>query len=301
MTSVCSPSPLPTFSEIKIAFANIDFSASLPSMPTIPTPLFPSINSPDMSASTVTTEMMTNQFLVWIKSVLDPLMAFVGAIPLPTIPELGDASLDDILNAPSAQVNVWVNGIKAQLSAIQPPTLPDFSGLGQQSYDMEAVSKFQALIREYCAALVLKVKELMQSVKNLLSAPPFNFGVTVPTIPDIPTTFDGLMAPVFNVAGVPSFPELVAQYQLPTVTLPPIPELFVPFPGFESVSVAFPSPWYSSITSPVLEVIEASKAYFMSILMAAGKKIADFMSAISAFVSWSPPTFCVDATEAIDP
>lgn len=305
-TQVCSPSGLPSYNDIynqlsglNIPFdpkvPNVSLPSSWPSLPSMPSPMFPNITMPDFELPALSSEMLVNQFLNWIKAVIEPLVSFLGisGFTFPTIPEL-NLSLPDLIN-PNFNMASLIDSMKDMLPNISVPMLPDPLFPNMNMPEVENLAKVQALIMDYCSTLIETCTSLISSTVGKLNAKPFSFGISMPTIPTLPTDFDSLMAPMYGSLGVPDLESMMAKYRMPELEVPDVSTLFsgLKFPGFPTMNLAVPDNLLGDMHCPQMEITEMAKNYYMAMCNYCGTVIKKFTEDISGFVSFSLPAICV--------
>ena len=277
---ICAPTQFPTFNDFfnQLSGLKLKFDPNI-HLPTMPSPLFANINMPSLHKVNLAAELVLNQFLNWIMAVIQPMMNFVGAIPFPVIPILG-LTLPDLLAG--FDMAALVARFRNALSGLTVPSLPDPLMPSINAPDFEVVTKIQALIRDYCVALITMVTSLIDMVISKLGKKPFNFGVSFPALPNIPTSFAGLMA----LFAIPDFGSLHGLN---------IADFFsnLSLPGFPGLNFAIPSPFFGDVSVPEIEFVEIMKNMFMAMVMWCAAKIGDFCALVSRFISFSLPTVCV--------
>ena len=117
-------------------------------------------------------------------------------------------------------------------------------------------------------------------------------GFVMPTIPDLPTDFNALIAPLLAQFSVPDIPTLRLQY--PNIQLPDMFMSLVP-PGFPGIDLSIPSPFFGQLTSPDIELVEMCKNYYQALVMYCAKKIDEFCNIIKSVIPFPAfPKLCFD-------
>jgi len=124
--------------------------------------------------------------------------------------------------------------------------------------EFEGVAKVQALIANYCTTLLTSLTGILDSVIGKLNAKPFQLGLSMPTLPTIPTDFEGLM-----------------------LTVP-------------SLNISLPDPIFGDFRNPSMEMLELSKNYYIALVSKIGKIIDDFVQTFAGVIGgWTAPCACV--------
>jgi hypothetical protein len=264
---VCPTSTFPTFDSIynqikglNIAinpkFPDMPHLPTMPSLPSMPSPMFPNMTMPDVEKPNLTFSIVLNQIFKWFEAIIGKLTSFLGTtFTFPDIPHL-NIKLPDLLN-PNFDLSALVPNLPEfnfSLPSLPNPMLPNM-----HMPEFEGVAKIQALIANYCTTLVTSLTGILDSVISKLNAKPFQLGLSMPTLPTIPTDFSGLMALV------------------PTLNL------------------TMPDPIFGDFRNPSLEQLELSKNYYLALVSKIGKTIDDFVASIAGYIGgWTPPVACVN-------
>ncbi len=314
---VCAGSTFPTFDSIynQIKGLNLAFDPkfpgipslpSMPSLPNMPSPMFPNMTMPDFEKSNLSFSLVVNQMMKWFEAIFAKLAGFMGIanFAFPEIPNLG-LKLPDIVN-PSFDLSAYIANLKLTMPTLNfsIPMLPDPLLPNMNAPEFEFTAKIQALISNYCTALMTSLTSLVQSVTDKLNAKPFQLGLTMPTLPTIPTSFDDMMAPIFASLSVPDLSGMLDKYKIPDISMPnfsmpDVPSLSslfssIKLPGFDMMNLSIPDPLLGNMRNPQLEIMELSKNYYMALVSVVGKKIDDFVQTFAGIIGgFTPPQVCV--------
>lgn len=256
--TVCPSLTFPSFDDIyaKLSSLKLKFDPSMPSLPTMPSPMFPNMTMPELQLPNLSFSIMVNQILNWFQMIFGKLTSFLGSVfTFPDIPYL-NLKLPDLL---SGTGNFDWDAIYAKIPSLHLPSLPDPMLPNMHMPEFENLAKYQALILDYMSTLMTSLVGIIQSVIDKLNLKPFQLGLSMPSLPDplLPIDFNSLML------NMPSLPSL-------------------------------PSPLFGNISSPSLEMLERAKNYFLHMISLVGKKIDDFVSSIASYIGgWTPPVICV--------
>lgn len=292
---ICTPvTSLPNFSNYynQLIGKKIEFDPSALSLPTMPSPFLPTISNPDLYISNLCSQLSVNTFFNFIKAALEPLMNFVGVAlnSIPKVPIL-NLSLDDVING--FDINSLIDkysSINFSAPLLPDPLLPNFS-----IPEYEVVQKIQSLINSYCGNLITFTTSIINLVIDKLSKKPFQFTATFPTLPELPTSFDGLMAPIYASVGSFSLEDMISKYTSDELSLPSLSQVFtlVGFPGLSNLNFSVPDPFFEDLSAPDIEITELAKNYYNSAINACGSYIEIFCDSVKNFIPFSFPTVCV--------
>lgn len=306
---ICMSDELPTYESIQLMLKdiNVPFDPRIPnlpsfSLPSVPTPMYANLSIPEFQKASLITEMMTAQFMNWIKAAFDPIIGFLGiAFEFPKIPYL-NISLPDLLN-PDFNIASLIPRLPEfalptfDMSSLIPsvPTLPDPLLPNMKIPELELVAKVQALIQAYSGTLLTSLTALISQVVDKLGRRPFNFGIDMPAIPTMPTDFGSLMAPVLALYGVPTVEALLTKIKTPGLALLSIEAMMsgMSIPGFPDLNLAVPSPLFGSFNNPQLAIMQMSRNLYASMSNAALAIVKRFCDAIKNFIDFSFPKICI--------
>ena len=306
---VCATSTFPTFDSIynqikdlKIPFdpkfPNMPHLPTLPSLPTMPSPMFPNMTMPDYEKPNLSMSLVMNQIFKWFEAIFAKLSGFMGIadFAFPEIPYLG-LKLPDIVN-PNFNLSEYIANLKLTMPSfnLSIPSLPDPLLPSMNAPEFEYSAKIQALISNYCTALMTSLTSLISSVLDKLNSLHIPGVPSLPSIPELPTDFAALMAPIFASLQVPDLEGMLAKYHMPDGNMPSLSSLFssIKLPGFEMMEISIPDPLLGNIKNPQLEIMELSKNYYMAMVSMVGKKLDDFVQTLTSWIgAFTPPLVCV--------
>lgn len=293
-TTVCVPVELPSYDSIYnlIKDINIPFDPKLPglpkfALPSVPTPMFPSLSMPDFQKTVLATELLVAQFFNWIKAAFDPIISFLGiAFEFPKIPVL-NLSLPDLV-----MPNFDITALLAHLPNFSVPMLPDPIFSGMKIPEIEALAKVQALIQAYMGTLLTALTSLISAVVDKLGKKPFRFNIAMPQIPTLPTSFDDLMLPIYALLGVADLHSLLAKLKNPNFSLAALMS-GISLPGFPNLNLLVPDPMFGKFANPHLSIMQMSKNLYAAMANAALTIVKQFCDAVKRFISFSFPKICI--------
>lgn len=307
---VCAASSFPSYDDIfsQIKNLNIPFDPKIPGLPAMPTlpklpsmpsPMFPTLTLPEYEKSNLASSMVLNQMLNWFKEFIAKLKSFVPAIPsIPTVPHL-DLTLDEITD-PSFDLAAFITNLKLSMPEVNfsVPMMPDPLLKGTDFPEFEYVAKIQSTLTNYCTTLLDFIVGAVNQVIGKLNIKPFELGLSMPSLPDIPRSFEELMAPVFAGIDVPDYESFIAKYKDPEFSgkLPSLSKLFSDsFPSvFALGDFSVPDPILGNMKSIEFEVIELSKNYYMAMVGAVGKVIDLFTNSFASIIGFGGKLVCVN-------
>lgn len=254
---VCPTMTFPSFDSIydQIKGLKLSFDPSMPSLPTMPQPMFPNMHMPELQAPNLSFSIMCNQVLKWFEAIIGKLTSFLGStFTFPDIPHI-NLKLPDLFSG-----NLNWDGLLGKIPDLKLPSLPDPMLPNMSMPEFERLAKLQALILDYMSTLMTSLVGIVESVVAKLNLKPFELGLSMPSLPSplLPISFESLML------NMPSLPTL-------------------------------PSPLFGNISAPTVEMLEKAKNYFLHMVSFVGKKIDDFVASIASYIGgWTPPFVCVD-------
>lgn len=256
---VCPSSTFPSFDDIygKLSGLKLKFDPSMPSLPTMPSPMFPNMTAPELQKTNFSFSIMMNQILKWFEAIIGKLTSFLGStFTFPDIPHI-NIKLPELLSGNSSFD--W-KSMYAKIPNLSLPSLPNPMLPNMHMPEFENLAKFQALILDYTSTLMTSLVGIVDSVIGKLNAAPFRLGLSMPTLPSplLPTDFNSLML------NMPSLPSL-------------------------------PDPLFGNVHSPNVEMLERAKNYYLHMVSLVGKKIDDFVASIASYIGgWTAPVACVN-------
>lgn len=288
MVSLCTGSPLPTFNSLYTGFVgNLTFppmAFTFPVMPTLPSPMFPSISVPNLEAVKTVVELQSMQMLNTLMAMIQPMVTFLGgslSALLPKIPGL-NLNLIDLL---SVNPQALFDAVKASIAAL-PPTyncpfapLPLYTALSIP--DMSIVQIAANYVKSYSMLLVGFIEGLVSQVTSAL-----HIGA-MPTLPTMPT-FNSIKSLIL--AKVPGATSL---YQVLQSGIS-IPAMFnITIPGFPALP-ALPTPLVPSVNIPEFDFQESMGVLMNHLSTYSLSLVMNFInSTLASYISFTFPTFCI--------
>lgn len=337
---LCALTPLPTFNALYYEFLpNLTFppkNFKLPSLPTIPYPMFPSLTMPNFSMVKLISALQGIQVMNICFAMVKPLVDFLGlsidAI-LPKIPVL-NVNLVEILTGDAEKLVAKV--VQAIKDKVQLPYLPLPFNVSFASIEIQAIQMLSNIVSAYMMTIPAIISDLINQVVSMLHIP------GLPAIPTIPTMDDiiKLIIPVANkligpilskiegiknqvdgaiasgmskVAAIQKYASNLDQTAkaLLNTGLTKIESLehllmakfdisllfnFV-IPGFPPLP-KLPSPLIPTFSMPEIEFQEAMNILMNHLTTAGLTLIMDFINSVLApFISFTFPKICIDFPE----
>lgn len=311
---VCAASSFPTYNDIFSQFKDlkVPFDPKIPGMPAMPTlpklpsmpsPMFPTMTLPEYEKSNLASSLVLNQILNWFKELIAKLKTFVPSMPsVPNVPHL-DLTLDQITE-PSFDLAAFIANLKVSMPEINfsVPMLPDPVLKGMDFPEFEYVAKVQSTITNYCTTLIDYIINALGQVVNKLNIKPFQLGLSLPSFPSLPTSFDELMSPMYSAIDVPDYEKFIAKYKDPNFSgkIPSLSALFtdnIPA-AFSLGNLSVPDPILGNMRSVEFEVVELSKNYYMAMVSAIGKTIDFFTNSFASIIGFGGKLVCVSVPVA---
>lgn len=244
MPQLCTTTPIPSFNDLYNQFApnltNPPLHFTMPQLPTLPSPMFPTMKCPNIEMVTSIAELKANQLMTTCTGMLTPLTGYLGIDPLsvlPTVPSL-NLKLPDILSGNPSDL---LASVKAKIAAgIQFPGIPSPLFPDMKIPEFESLSTMCNLIKSYIMGLPAMIFGLINQVCGLL-----HIG-SMPAMPTMPS-LDSLQAAV--VARVNGATDYLSAMKSGL----PINQMFnISVPGMPSVP-SLPDPLFPSIHYPEFE------------------------------------------------
>lgn len=283
---ICPNSPMPTLDSLMRAFAPaLTFPPKLPKLPSLsaflpalPSPLFPSLNMPNLELVMISIEMQMLQLQQTILGIVKPILSKLGidlSSFLPKIPGLPDFNLMDLIEgAPDkliAALKAAMGSIGLNLPGIPSPFFPSL-----KIPDLEVLMTLKVITAEYMAMVVAKIPDIIGQVTKLLKIP------GMPTIPTIPSMAE-ILAKVKLAIPIPNLPNIDIGAILSSITFPGLPAL-----------PKLPSPLIPSFNMPDIEVMLGVISLSVNYVLGPLKPIMDFvMASLAKFLTFSFPLFCI--------
>lgn len=294
MSQICVPTVFPEFTaiflairELMITIPNFDIS-----LPTVPSPFMRDIEWPTLKALNISIELATFSILNFLYLLASPILGFLSGfgidIPWPKVPIL-DIELPALLAIDMAALVLLVKGRFPDLTKFYAmiPTLPTilFSGIAIPS--LQIIEAIQALIRWFIITTTTWIISLFNTVLGIVNAKPFSLGISLPSFPTLPTSWDALIA----LLGIPN---LDLNFKIPTVD---INKMFagISIPSFPGFNLSMPdfSILFPDLRSPSISFYQLTKVVFLAlvtVVLSLFKAVADLLSSVIGF---SFPQICV--------
>lgn len=239
MPQVCTNTPLPTFSQLysQAQSSMTNYKFTMPSLPTLPSPMFPDVSFPNVEMVTSLSMLQVHQYMQTCMGMLTGLCGYLGSAIdslIPACPVL-NIKLPELLSGdPSALLtnikNQIANGIT--FPGIPSPLFPDM-----QFPEFGSIMTLVNVIKTYIMSIPAAIFSIIGSVTSKL-----NIGA-MPSIPAMPSlsTLQGYVTS--QVAGAQSYLD-VMKAKIPT-------NLAFNFsiPNFPAIP-SLPSPLFPSINFP---------------------------------------------------
>lgn len=283
MPQLCTNNPLPTFNGLYSQFsANLtNYKFTMPSLPTLPSPMFPSTSFPNVEMVTSISMLQVHQYMQTCMGMLTGLCGYLGSAIdslIPACPVL-NVKLPELLTGdPSA----LLASIKAQLSAgisfpgIPSPLFPDV-----QFPEFSSIMTLVNVIKTYIMSIPAAIFSIIGSVTSALKIT----GMTaMPTMPSL-STLQGLV-----MANVPNGQ---TYYDALKSGIPTSQMFNFTVPGFPALP-AMPSPLFPSINFPEGEFYLGFGNMIDTMTLANLTQTYNFCeNSLASKISFTFPTQCI--------
>lgn len=246
MPTLCTSTPVPTFNDLYNQFApnlkNPPFNFTMPQLPTLPSPMFPTMKCPNIEMVTSIAELKATQLMNTCTGMLTPLTGFLGVDPLsilPSVPSL-NLKLPDLL---SGNPSTLLQSVKDKIAqGIQFPGIPSPLFPDMRIPEFESISTMCNLIKTYIMQLPDMIFSLINQVCGVLK---FSSMPAMPTMPSLASLQAMVVAKVQGATDYLSAMKNMAGQK--------INDLFnISIPGFPSIP-SLPDPLFPSIHYPEFE------------------------------------------------
>lgn len=271
MLHICATTSIPGFSSLyNSAISAMRFpptTITIPSLPVLPNPIFPGLNSINMEIVTMIQRLQSYQLLTTFKAFLQPLVVFLGISLesiLPKIPHTNLTLLDLLVLTP-AVISILANLPTSILTTIPGVPSPLFYTVNAPA--IQLVIAIQGIINGYLNTLIGTVVGLINQVVGIL-----HIG-GLPTIPTVPT-----MAHLQAMIILPGLPlakikALLGQYSLAALLALAV------ISGFPSLP-ALPHPLIPSINCPEINLMVGLELLYTNYVMYPMTIIFNFIESI---------------------
>lgn len=283
MPQVCTNSPLPTFndlySQVQPNLNNYKFT--MPSLPTLPSPMMPSVSYPNVEMVTCISQLQCTQYMNTCMGMLTPLTGYLGqsiSAILPSVPVLNLKLPDLISGDPSALLASVQQQIKngIQFPGIPNPLFPDF-----HFPEFSGVMTMINLIKTYIMQIPAVISNLIGQGTSALHIG--NMGA-LPTMPDLSTIQSQVTA---KVSGATSYLDAMKS-GLSTNQL-----FNISVPGFPAIP-SLPDPLFPSIHMPEAEFYLGFGNMIDSMTMNNLNQCYQFcQNSLASKLSFTFPTQCI--------
>ena len=171
----------------------------LPSLPTIPSPLFAGMSIPHLEIPSFADEFQTFQ----IGSVISIILSQIKTVLNFTLPTIPGTNLDlvSMLSGDAKSLYAALEAALAQDIHVFDSLLPNPIFVNLESPVLQAVMTAKLVVKSYILTIIAFVTNLCKDVATTLS-------VAAPTIPSVPT-FSSIMTMIANAFGVPDYTALL--------------------------------------------------------------------------------------------
>ncbi len=275
---ICATEPIPTLNSLLQAVAPaLTFPPTFPTLgsllPTLPSPMFPSLQIPNLSVVMTMVELQAFQLQNTILGMVRPMLNLLGISISSFLPEIPGIPGYNLLTLLTADPNELVASIKASIaSGFVFPGLPNPMFPSMTIPDLQVVHTLQVAVANYMQMITNLVPDLIQAVTKKLKIPNIS---GLPTLPNIDSVTSMAQA-AYAAAGR----KLSALSNLSFPGLPALPLL--------------PDPLLPSFTMPDIDFVTGLLALITNLTTGLLQPIMNFIqNTLGRFLSFSFPTFCI--------
>lgn len=284
--TLCCDSPLPTFSSLHASLMeSLEGHGipelTIPKLPGIRNPIYNGFSHPVLELSQLVQELQHYQVSLTMLNIFKPIADFLGGALeelLPKVPGT-DLTLLDIIAMKTDRIYDAIQ--QAIENGFKFPMLPDpiFPDLSIPALDTVATVK--AVLRDYPASLLKKIKQLIDIVTGQLALS------AIFTIPPLPTRQD------VELAILAAFPTFDRPLDILTEEFS-VSKLFMAFtvPGFPPLIL--PEPLVTGFSSFSLELDEAISIFQADALSSLLQPVIDFCQDTLGQLGFEFPTICIE-------
>ena len=270
MTTICSPSLLPTYDDLSALLAQfytIPGQVILPIQQTLPSPLWPSISSVKQELEGTISEMLQSQISGMYNELLSVLTSFIGISIESILPDIPGFPGFNFISILDGELQDMIDLITPSFDFSLVGLLPDPIYPGLTVPDWQALVTVQTAINEYYQIIPNTIFGLITQVTDILE---------IPGMPALPT-----------------FPTLASiQALLPAI--PTISDLFtISIPSFD-FQLSMPQPLIPTVNIPSYDLLQGLRNLYAGLATEATQLILDFIPNLE--LSFSFPIFCLDIT-----
>lgn len=293
MAKLCTSVPIPSFNGLYESFvANLTIppkNFKLPSLPTLPSPLFPTMSMPNFEIEKMIASLQGFQLVTTCMAIIQPLVNFlsldIGSI-LPKFPVL-DFNLIDLVEGKIAPIIAKIKSMIAKGESI--PGIPDPFFPDAAMPEIQVVQTLSNVVASYLLQIPSFITGLIGQVTSILEIGNIS---GIPEMPTMDTIVGKLKERASEISGgvVASIQDIM---KIDVTTL-----FDFSMPGFPKMP-AIPSPLIPSFTIPTIEFHEALAILINYFASSGLLLILDFVqSVLSSFMTFEFPTICIDFEEA---
>lgn len=285
MSFYCFGDPLPSIPDL--SKFEIPFGVNFPGLPTLPSPIFPSITMPSIEKFVMGMEMQLSQFLITIKAMVEPMLSLIGgdvASWFPSIPSLPDFNLISILQN---GVDGVLNKIKELIDSgfdFDLPLLPTLYPTMAIPV-VKVLQTFQFIMRNHLVVIIMKIVNLIKQVTDHLE-----IGAAV--FPSIPTPEEiiAMMGSVIDssIEKIDDFVIYVKKHGMNAWEF--LSKLS--FPGLPSMPETPGIPFDFKI--PEITIVSDISNFLSNLCLGVLRKIMEFIdSTLKNYMTFTFPTICI--------
>lgn len=301
MSYYCLGDPLPSFPDL--SKIHLPTGINFPGLPTLPSPIFPSINAPSLETFIAGAELQMSQIILTVTNMVKPMLDLVGqslAEWLPPMPAIPTFSITDILSGKIDKMVESIRNLVKQGFTFSLPLMPKLYPTMDIS-DISTIQTLQFIIHNYLVMIAMKIIDLINQVTSILQ-------IGMPTFPTIPSESQiiAMMGTVID-SSIKSSTDFVNYVKknggdaiqfLSKLTFPGLPSMpKIPgLPGVPAIPAAPRIPSIPAVGVVIPEVtITAQISNFMTnLILGLLQTIMAFInSTLKSFMTFTFPTICI--------
>jgi hypothetical protein len=291
MPQLCTSTPIPSFNDLYNQFApnlkNPPFNFTMPQLPTLPVPMFPTMKCPNIEMVTSIAELKATQLMQTCTGMLTPLTSFLSVDPLsllPAVPVL-NIKLPDILNGNPSDL---LASVKAKIAAgIQFPGIPSPLFPDMRIPEFESLSTMCNLIKSYIMSLPDMIFGLINQVCGKLKFASMPAMPTMPTLDQLKSMALAALPPLPNLPNPQTYLDMMKS-GLPTNLM-----FNFSIPGFPAIP-SLPDPLFPSIHYPEFEFYTGFGNMVDHLTSVNMQSCVDFcQNTLGSKLSFTFPTMCI--------
>jgi len=294
--TLCANTPLPDFNQLyQNAISNFTYpyrNFNFPTMPTLPSPMFPTLMHKGLQLVNTIEELVANQIIKTITQIINPIIKFLGMglDLIPKIPGLPFNIFDLLSGDPNTLYNAVkqaiINKANALWALVPNPMFHSFL-----NPDIQLVNTVKMLVKGYMSTLVTFITNLINQVVGQLHLPGLP---TIPTFPTLQQIYALILAQIPGIT-IPSIPDFSHIMTLIPDALKKVQTLFanLSIPGFGALMGMLPNPLIPNHNNFEVDFMQALNTLYSKLNNFIWNIIMNFCNTILSMLSFSFPLICI--------